>query len=175
MRRMIYGLTVGMVVLAAGCGGSAPTTKLDLASMPSDMGATDMPEDFGPLPPDMSYILPVPASCNTTTAVSGTTAYATLSAGGRCMGGSCHNNVTIPRFKDQPTFMASTINVNSTSVYKYVVPGNPDRSYLLYKLRNLQLNVKNGGGMQMPRGLPPLSDADFCTMYNWVRSGAPTT
>ena len=71
--------------------------------------------------------------------------------------------------------MTATINVNSTSVYKYVVPGNPDRSYLLYKLRNLQTKVTNGGGAQMPRGLPPLSDTDFCTMYNWVRSGAPTT
>lgn len=176
MRRMIYGLTVGLVAMAAGCGGTTPTgSRQDLASVPSDLGAADMPADLLPLPPDMSYILPVPASCNTTTAVSGTTAYTTLSANNRCMGGSCHNNLTIPRFRDQPTFMSSTINVNSTSVYKYVVPGNPDRSYLLYKLRNLQLKVMNGGGMQMPRGLPPLTDAEFCTMYNWVRSGAPTT
>ena len=41
MRRMIYGLTVGLVALAAGCGGTTPTGgRQDLASgVPSDGGA----------------------------------------------------------------------------------------------------------------------------------------
>jgi hypothetical protein len=126
--------------------------------------------------PDMTPIMiPVPNGCNTATAPSGTVAYTTLSTGGRCMGGTCHNSGQPPAFMDMTTFMASMVNQGSSSAFKFVVPNQPNSSYLLYKLRGLQQMVPGGGGLQMPDGGTPLNDTDFCTMYDWILHGAPTT
>jgi hypothetical protein len=50
-----------------------------------------------------------------------------------------------------------------------VLPGNPDRSFLLRKLHGL------GPGDRMPQGYPPLSDDVIHMIEDWIRRGAPTT
>ena len=52
-----------------------------------------------------------------------------------------------------------------------VTPGDVDRSYLLFKMLNQQTNVVGGGGDPMPIG-KVLSEAQRCTVIEWVRSGA---
>lgn len=175
MLRTLSGFLLGIFVLAAGCGNVAPTGggNVDLVGSTTDMGG--LSDQAGPLGPDMVTTLPIPPNCNTATVVTGTQAYSTLtgSTGTRCMGGNCHNNNIKPLFSTRATFMAATINMSSTSLLPYVTPNVPDRSYVLYKLRGLAANVRNGGGAQMPRGGTPLTDAEFCVMYNWVLHGAP--
>ena len=69
------------------------------------------------------------------------------------------------------TFKSNTVNVDSTGAsMKRITPSNIDASYLLYKVHGQQANVPNGGGGQMP-GMG-LSDAEKCTLINWVKSGA---
>lgn len=150
-------LSLGTLLLAAACGN--PSTTPDLATSP------DL------LPPT----IPVPAGCNTAMAVTGTAAYATITAanGQRCMGQSCHNNAQRPVFSTQATFMAAMVNQASSSSFQFVVPNMPSSSYLLYKLRNLQQNVPGGGGSRMPLGGTPLTDTEFCTVYAWIQNGAP--
>ena len=158
MLRTISGLSLGLLLLAAACGNNNPSNNPDLA-------APDL------LPP----AVPVPAGCNTGMAVTGTTAYTTITGtnGQRCMGPSCHNNAQRPVFSTQATFMAAMVNQASSASYKFVVPNMPNSSYLLYKLRNLQQNVPGGNGARMPLGGTPLTDAEFCTVYAWVQNGAP--
>ena len=183
MLRTRSGLSVGIFALAAGCGGTyTPTspgldmaTKLvDMATKPADLGPTS---DIAMLQPDMTTTMPIPPGCDTTTVVSGTQAYATItsSTGMRCMGAGCHNNGTLkPQFNTQATFMTAMAQ-NSTATMPYVTPNNPDQSYLLYKLRGLQTTVRNGGGAQMPRTGTLLTNAEICTVYNWVLHSAPSS
>lgn len=170
----LSGLSMGLLLLAAACGDNTPpvTPNSDLASATPDLGTTS---DLA-TPPDLQPLtLPVPAGCNTAMAVSGTTAYGTITAanGARCMGQNCHNNAQAPVFSTRQTFMAAMINKNSTSSFQFVVPNMPDRSYLLYKLRNLQQSVPGGNGSLMPLVGTQLTDAEFCTVYAWVKNGAP--
>lgn len=180
MLRTLRGLSLGIFALVIGCGNNTSYPgKVDLAK-PSDGGNGS---DLGPLDdlagpqPDMTVTIPVPAGCNTTTVVSGTLAYTTLtgSNGQRCFGGGCHNGAQRPLFTSQATFMNAVLNQPSTTAVPYITPNNPDKSYLLYKLRNLQTLIRNGAGVQMPKGGTPLTDAQFCTMYDWVLHGAPKT
>ena len=168
------GLFVGICALVAGCGAEptgTPGTKTDLGVPLNDMGTlTDQAVFTGP---DMVVTIGAPKNCDTNTVVTGTTAYKTLTNNGaRCL--NCHSSNNKPAFTNQATFMTATINVKSTADLPYVVPNNPDRSYLMYKLRNQQNLVRNGGGMQMPRGGTPLTDAELCVIHNWILHGAPT-
>jgi mono/diheme cytochrome c family protein len=51
-----------------------------------------------------------------------------------------------------------------------IAPGNPDRSYLMQKLRGSQLSV-GGSGAQMPLG-GVLESADLEAIDAWIRLGA---
>lgn len=179
MLRMLRGLLLGVIALTAGCGNYSPLPgKLDLA-VQTDAGKSDLGQssDLAGPQPDMTVVLPVPAGCNTATIITGTQAYVTLtgSNGLRCFGGGCHNGAQRPLFTSQTTFMNAVINQSSTTGVPYIAPNNPDRSYLLYKLRGLQTLIRNGAGQQMPKGGTPLTDAEFCRMYDWVLHGAPRT
>jgi hypothetical protein len=146
---------------------------MDLAMHPADMAMS--PAADLSTPPDLApATIPVPAGCNTNTVVTGTVMYTTLSANKRCMGGACHNSGQNPAFSTQATFMSAMVGKQSTSSLNYVTANQPDKSYLLFKLRNLQLNVPGGSGGQMPEGGTPLTDTEFCTVYDWVLHGAPT-
>lgn len=170
----ISGLSLGMLLLTAACGNNTTPVNPnpDLASASPDLAAAP---DLATPPDLLPLTLPVPAGCNTAMAVTGMTAYTTIIAanGQRCMGQNCHNNAQAPVFSTRQTFMAAMINKNSTSSYQFVVPNMPDKSYLLYKLRNLQQSVPGGNGSLMPLVGTQLTDAEFCTVYAWVKNGAP--
>ncbi|MCY1060118.1 DUF4215 domain-containing protein [Nannocystis sp. SCPEA4] len=87
---------------------------------------------------------------------------------------NCHGNGvgTSLIFKDGESFRDSMVGVPSTmAAIDIVTAGDVDRSYLLFKLLNQQTNVVGGGGNPMPIG-KVLSDAQLCTVIEWVRGGA---
>ena len=52
-----------------------------------------------------------------------------------------------------------------------VVPGDPEKSYLVHKLSGTHLD--NGGtGGRMPLGFPQLSDANIDVIKAWIAAGA---
>lgn len=52
-----------------------------------------------------------------------------------------------------------------------VVPGNPDKSYLVMKLEGTQI-AHGGTGAQMPFGAPPLSADKIAKIRQWIAEGA---
>ncbi|KRB85247.1 hypothetical protein ASE00_00050 [Sphingomonas sp. Root710] len=52
-----------------------------------------------------------------------------------------------------------------------VVPGTPDKSYLLMKLEGTHLQ-HGGEGAQMPFGSPPLSAGEIAAIRQWIADGA---
>ena len=69
--------------------------------------------------------------------------------------------------------IANLVNVKSveaTSLMR-VVPGNPDKSYLIMKLEGT--HIENGGmGARMPFGAPPLSADKIAKFRQWISEGA---
>ena len=55
----------------------------------------------------------------------------------------------------------------------FVDPGDPTRSYLLYKLDDRQHDAPGGGGAAMPLGAPLLSAQVRDMIEAWVEQGAP--
>lgn len=53
-----------------------------------------------------------------------------------------------------------------------VAPREPERSYLLHKLRGTHLD-QGGTGARMPLGLEPLGDEDMAQIVAWIAAGAP--
>lgn len=51
-----------------------------------------------------------------------------------------------------------------------VVPGKPDKSYLILKLENR--HQAEGTGVRMPFGTPPLDTATLAMFRRWVAQGA---
>lgn len=175
MLHTVSGVTLCILALTAGCGNNnpGPASNPDLASASPDLA---VPAPDLATPPDLAPpSVAVPAGCNTTTVVTGTAAYATITGNGgnRCMGGTCHNSGTAPIFNSRVTFANVMINKASSSTFQYVVPNMADKSYLLYKLRGTHLSVPGGSGAQMPLGGTLLNDTEFCTVYNWISHGAP--
>lgn len=97
-------------------------------------------------------------------------AQAWQAVGGSC---GCHSKVGFsPLFNDADSFRDSMVGVPSTmAAIDMVSPDDPDHSYLLFKLLNQQTHVVGGGGNPMPIG-KVLSEAQRCTVIEWVRSGA---
>ncbi len=65
------------------------------------------------------------------------------------------------------------VNVPSTeSKMMRVDPGNPENSYLLYKLRGT--HMENGGqGVQMPIGFDPLPEKQIQMIEDWIKDCSP--
>lgn len=178
MLRILGGLFLTVVATAAGCGAYMPsnTSQGEMGGTAADLGVIADQAVFSG--PDMVVTLGAPAGCNTTTVVSGSTAYKTLTNGVtgngmRCMGGACHNNTISPKFNSQATFMQVMISQRSTAGVPYITPNNPDASYILYKLAGKQTLFRDGGGLQMPRNGTPLTAAEQCVIYDWILHGAP--
>jgi hypothetical protein len=55
----------------------------------------------------------------------------------------------------------------------YVEPGDPSRSYLIYKLDDRQSEAPGGGGVPMPQGAPLLPLSVRQRIEAWVEQGAP--
>jgi cytochrome c553 len=53
-----------------------------------------------------------------------------------------------------------------------VAPGEPERSYILHKLRGSHLD-QGGSGARMPQGLEPLGPEDMGQLLAWIQAGAP--
>ncbi len=66
----------------------------------------------------------------------------------------------------------SLINVGSGQAdLDLVEPGDADASYLWHKLNGTQEDA-GGTGVQMPRGLSPLSESDLSLIEEWITGGA---
>jgi hypothetical protein len=68
---------------------------------------------------------------------------------------------------------AAIVNVTSRECgqFKRVLPGQPDASYLVFKITGPPQPCFDG--VRMPRDAPPLSAADQATIRDWIRQGAP--
>jgi len=69
--------------------------------------------------------------------------------------------------------LATLVNVPSTEAPGLirVVPGDPDKSYLVMKLEGTQI-THGGTGAQMPFGAPPLSPDKIARIRQWITDGA---
>jgi hypothetical protein len=101
-------------------------------------------------------------------------------------GGGCHQMggtwgpPIVPDFDlTEANAYMSLLEGNPTeSILNYVEPGDPENSYLLYKLRGDQVDAPGGGsGVQMPQA-PPMEDfvalpaADIARIEAWIMQGA---
>ena len=93
--------------------------------------------------------------------------------GPTCSG--CHNGVgtTLPgsqNLTSAANSFAALVNVASSEVptLKKVKPNDPDNSYLIQKLEGTAGIV----GSQMPKGGPPLSQAQIDKIKSWISAGA---
>ncbi len=171
MRNLILPSIFAVAVLGA-CGGgtTTPPTGTDMAG--ADMAMSDMAGTVA----DMTVVPPkvrAPAASCVQATVNSTQVFTVFNnlAQGKCSTGTCHGGATVPKLAVAADVKAM-VGLASFSDFKYVVASDPDKSYLLYKLANQASLVPKGGGGLMPQGAPALSDADYCTVYNWVRSGA---
>ncbi len=93
-----------------------------------------------------------------------------------CSAGGCHGGAMFQHFEiqDAASMRAAWVNASSDERpgFHRITPGNPDTSYVLYKLLDEQADA-GGSGDQMPQGGPYLSDADVCKVVSWVKAGAP--
>jgi len=93
-----------------------------------------------------------------------------------CLGMGCHQ----PQEPPGPTTLyldsdpyAALVGVSAIGANLPLVdPGDPEDSYVLYKLRNEQADV-NGSGSPMPLGKPMLPDATIAMIEAWIGQGAP--
>ncbi len=89
--------------------------------------------------------------------------------------GTCNCHANGPgglTFSNAASFRTSMVGVDAQiAKMKLVTAGDIDHSYLLFKILNQQDNVVRGGEAPMPIG-KILSDAQKCTLINWVKSGA---
>jgi hypothetical protein len=167
MRNLILPSIFAVAVLGA-CGGgtTTPNPTTDMAAA-GDMAGVIV--DMTVVPPKVKAPA---ASCVQGTATSAQV-FAIFNglAAGKCSTSNCHGGPTPPKITSAADVKAM-VGLASFSSFKYVEASSPDTSYLLYKLAGQAALVKGGGGGQMPEGAPALSDADYCTVYNWIRSGA---
>jgi predicted phage tail protein len=67
------------------------------------------------------------------------------------------------------------VNMASTqcATDKRVLPAEPDKSYLMWKLKGAAPTGACYKGVQMPKGGTPLSMAQLATVTDWIAAGAP--
>lgn len=93
--------------------------------------------------------------------------------GGICA--QCHNTMETPEGLVLEAGLALDLLVNVRSVQsplKRVEPGDPEKSYLVHKLRGTQDSV-GGSGQQMPAGLAPLRNEDIDLVVQWIKACSP--
>lgn len=93
----------------------------------------------------------------------------------RCATAACHGGampVAFPEL-DAATWYDATLAVPSQqcATMSLVEPGDPERSYLVHKLRGTQ-GLVGGGGARMPVGDAPLDDAEEAALEAWIANGA---
>lgn len=72
-----------------------------------------------------------------------------------------------------PAAYASLVNVqsNEAPALKRVLPGKPEKSYLIMKLEGTHI-AKGGKGARMPFGSAPLKPEEIAKFKAWVKAGA---
>lgn len=73
----------------------------------------------------------------------------------------------------QDKALASLVGVKAVGApaLTRVVPGDPDKSYLIMKLEGTHIQ-QGGAGAQMPFGAPPLSPDKIAKIRQWIKDGA---
>lgn len=89
-----------------------------------------------------------------------------------CATSGCHNGTFEPDLRASAS-PASMVNVAAASApgLDYVVPGDPDNSYLLHKINGTQTSV-GGSGARMPTAGCCLSDEEVGMISTWIYNGA---
>lgn len=84
----------------------------------------------------------------------------------------CHTGAAAPLglALDAGVAYANLVGVTSVEMpsMRRVEPGNPDNSYIVWKIEGRSGIV----GAQMPRGLPPLSAEQIAAVRGWIQAGA---
>lgn len=93
-----------------------------------------------------------------------------------CLGIGCHEPQDPPSvtalFLDDDAY-AHLVGVSAIGANLPLVdPGDPEDSYILYKLRGEQMDV-NGSGSPMPLGKPMLPAHTIAMIEAWIEQGAP--
>ena len=95
-----------------------------------------------------------------------------------CATGGCHDSITQAQFMslEAPDIfdpVIGIVDVASTqgSPLDRVEPGDSSMSYLVHKLEGTQALV-GGGGEQMPKFLPPLTQPEIQLIRDWIDEGA---
>jgi hypothetical protein len=93
----------------------------------------------------------------------------------RCASASCHGGAPPPASPqlDEAGAFAATVGIPSLQLpsMMLVEPGDPERSYLVLKLRGTH-GAAGGGGGRMPLADAPLDDADEAIVESWIQGGA---
>jgi hypothetical protein len=124
----------------------------------------------------LAIVVPLAVGCSGDSDPAGPSGGSSLSADvqpiftARCAAQECHGAT-----EEQGLRLTSgasyneLVNVPSTEVVTLmrVLPSKPDSSYLIMKL-----GANPPQGLQMPRGLNPLSTADMTTIRDWIEDGA---
>jgi OmcA/MtrC family decaheme c-type cytochrome len=90
----------------------------------------------------------------------------------RCVSSACHARGATPPSLEAPDAWAALVNAPSAqSSFVLVLPGDPSRSYLDYKLRG-DVAAGGGSGTIMPTdGM--LAPSDIAAIEAWISNGAP--
>lgn len=158
--------SVALCLVLVACGsdpvdGDAALPAVDAATPP----AADAPTDaFDPAVPDAFTDPPDAFTPPTPDAGPATVSFAsdvTPIVNANCVGSGCH---TMP-IRD--FFGTGRTGCRSVTEQRFVVPFDPDASYVIHKIEGTGIC-----GMRMPRGRAPLSAGDIATIRTWIAEGA---
>lgn len=112
-------------------------------------------------------------------AVSFTTIYEQVIMTNGCNAGYCHGGGAGGlEMTDEATTYANLVEVAGTMAQcgqaTRVVPGAPDESILWYRVRPAALDAAEPCAQtgKMPKGMPPLGDAEAQLVHDWIAGGA---
>jgi mono/diheme cytochrome c family protein len=86
----------------------------------------------------------------------------------------CHQGTSAPAGMslEPASAYANLVNAKSQeSALQRVLPGQPDKSYLVAKLQGTQVQA-GGSGAQMPYGSSPLTQSQIDLIKQWITQGA---
>lgn len=83
-----------------------------------------------------------------------------------CAISGCHNGTQSPNLNASVAY-TNILNIPSSQGVVYILPGNPNNSYLYRKLTGMNIV-----GDRMPRGRGPLPPAALDSIRVWIEKGA---
>jgi hypothetical protein len=92
-------------------------------------------------------------------------------AGSQCHGGSPPaSELRLTAGSAYSALVNVAVNESPCASYRRVAPGQPDQSYLIFKLQGSGACFT---GSRMPRGMPALSAPELQLFRDWIANGAP--